>query len=63
MITVHTQPEIRFLARDAFVPRDGERIPNDSCISIWSDVGSSTPTLRFPLQRRWRGVATLEPAP
>ena len=63
MITLPSRPQIRFVAHDAFVPRDDERTPNESAVSIWSDIGSSTIAVQFPLQRRWRGFAILEPAP
>ena len=64
MITPSPQPLIRYAtAGDALVPRDHEPFPNDSSVSIWSDAGSSTTAVQFPLERRWRGFAILEPAP
>ena len=63
MNTVALHPRIRFVDLHDFVPREGERIPDDSHVSIWSDIGSSTTTVQFPLPRRWRGVPTLEPVP
>ena len=59
-----SQPQIRMVASDGLVLRDGERDSNQPGVSIWSDIGSSMHVVQgIPLQRRWRGAATLEPAP